>query len=239
MKRIQSPTSINMYLRCPRKYYLRYIKGLKQKNSIHLIRGKAVHDAIARFKQLDSKIRGPPEIMEDKLIGIFKEAWDQQAEEIQKLGLRGGMVQDFYLESIDMLTGWLKRLDPKGAPPPETEVKLFSKTHGVMGIIDAISRKDGEVSLIDYKTGKCDEITHDLRVQMAIYALLYRENYGQLPDKVVLDFLSIQKAITFKVTDEYPAYAARLCKEIHENTASIDEIDYPCQCGGWCERDFI
>jgi CRISPR/Cas system-associated exonuclease Cas4 (RecB family) len=50
-KKYQSPTSINTYLRCPRKYYLRYIKGLKSKPSIHLIRGKAVHETIAQFIQ--------------------------------------------------------------------------------------------------------------------------------------------------------------------------------------------
>ena len=51
-KRFHSPTSINTYLRCPRKYYLRYIKGLKSKPSIHLVRGKAVHDAIAQFTEM-------------------------------------------------------------------------------------------------------------------------------------------------------------------------------------------
>jgi CRISPR/Cas system-associated exonuclease Cas4 (RecB family) len=239
MTRIQSPTSINCYLKCPRKYYLRYIKGRKQKPSIHLIRGRAVHDAIAGLHQLDLKVRAPPERAEQELLGLFNKAWANQSGEIRKLGLRDETVNGYYKESIGMLVGWLKRADPKGALPPETEVRLFSKTHGVMGIIDAISRKDGKVSLIDYKTGKWDEITHELRVQMAIYGLLYKENYGQLPDTIVLDFLSFQKAIAFKVTDEYPEYAVKLSRNIHQMTSSRDEKDYPCKCGGWCEKDFV
>ncbi len=241
MSRIQSPTSINCYLKCPRKYYLRYIKGLKQKPSIHLIRGRAVHDTIARFHHPHPKVRGPPEILENELISFFREAWNQQAREIRKLGLKKETLDDYYNESIEMLIGWLKRstTDPKEVPQPKTEVKLFSKSHGVMGIIDAISCNGETVSLIDYKTGKWDEITHELRVQMAIYALLYKENYGQLPDTIILDFLGVQKAITFKVTDEYPEYAIKLCKEIHRMTSSEDEKDYPCKCGGWCIRDFV
>jgi len=55
MTKFLSPTSINTYLRCPRKYYLKYIKGLKEKPSIHLIRGKAVHDAIAKFHKSETQ----------------------------------------------------------------------------------------------------------------------------------------------------------------------------------------
>jgi CRISPR/Cas system-associated exonuclease Cas4 (RecB family) len=230
-----------MYMRCPRKYYLRYIKGMKQKPNIHLIRGKAVHDAIARYSQFELRSRGPPEIIEDDLIKFFKEAWNHQGAEIKKLGLKEKAVNEFYQESIKMLVGWFERVraNSREGRGLETEVKLFSKTHGIMGIIDAISRKDGKVSLIDYKTGKWDEITHELRVQMAIYALLYKENYGQLPDTIVLDFLGIQKAIRFKVTDEYSHYAATLCQDIHQMTSSADEKDYPCKCGGWCIKDFV
>jgi CRISPR/Cas system-associated exonuclease Cas4 (RecB family) len=237
MRRIQSPTSINMYLKCPRKYYLRYIKGLKQKPSIHLIRGRAVHDTIARCHQLDLRIRGPPERIEGELAGLFKEAWSRQARELQALGLKDEAVKGYYRETINMLLNWLKRSGELSKP--ETEVKLFSKTHGVMGIIDAIHNINGKVNLTDYKTGKWGEMTHELRVQMAIYALLYKENYGVLPDTIVLDFLALQKALIFKVTREYPEYAARLCQEIHRNTASLEEKDYPCTCGGWCEKDFI
>ena len=38
-RKYHSPSSINTYLRCPRKYFYRYIRKLKDKPSIHLIRG--------------------------------------------------------------------------------------------------------------------------------------------------------------------------------------------------------
>ena len=50
-KRIQSPSSINMYKRCPRKYYLHYILKKPIKPNIHLFRGSTVHSTIEIFEK--------------------------------------------------------------------------------------------------------------------------------------------------------------------------------------------
>jgi len=237
-----SPTSINTYLRCPRKYYLKYIKGLQEKTSIHLIRGKAVHDAIANFHQADTNRPSTFEEMKIELLSLFNHAWVEQDKEIQKLKLSERALNEYYYESAEMLIGWLKRhlkAVQNGQTRPRTEVKLFSQIHRVMGIIDAVHEQDGKVSLTDYKTSKKDELTQDIRVQMAIYALLYQENFGVLPDTVVIDFLKHEKTVPFKVTDEFRHYAVKVCKEVHEKTASLNEKDYPCACGGWCAKDFL
>jgi CRISPR/Cas system-associated exonuclease Cas4 (RecB family) len=126
-----------------------------------------------------------------------------------------------------------------GQEKPETEVKLISETYGVMGVIDAIYNDNGKTYLTDYKTSKKDTLTQDLKVQMAIYALLYQDNFGILPDTIVIDFLKLQKPIPFPITEEFTQYAIKMCKDIHEKTASTNEEDYPCQCGGWCEKDFL
>ena len=236
-----SPTSINTYLRCPRKYYLKYIKGLKEKPSIHLIRGKAVHDSLARYHQTCREKLGTFEEMKAELLSLFNHAWLGQEEEIQNLTLTETELDEYYYESVDMLTGWLKRhlkAVKNAQTKPEAEVRLFSQRYRVMGIIDAIYKQNGKASLTDYKTSKKDELTQDIKVQMAIYALLYKENYGMLPDTIAIDFLRHEKAIPFKVTDEFSNHAIKICKEVHERTSSINEEDYPCKCGGRCEKDF-
>jgi len=162
--------------------------------------------------------------------------------QIRDLGLPEGTLNDYYNESTEMLLGWLKRNLPSLQNRnlrPQAEVKLFSQSHRVMGVIDAIHSLDGKVSLTDYKTGKIDTLSQDIKVQMSIYALLYRENFGVLPDQIILDFLKFQQAKPFPVTDAFVQYAARLCSKIHEKTSSVDEKDYPCKCRGWCAKDFL
>jgi len=236
-----SPTSINTYLRCPRKYYLKYVKGLQEKPSIHLIRGKAVHEALAKFHQTDFG-SDTFESMKAGLLAYFSHAWMEQDKEIQQLKLPEGVLKEFYYESAGMLTDWLRRhieAVQRGESRAQTEVKLFSQAHRVMGIIDAIHKRDGRVTLTDYKTGKKDELTQDIKIQMAIYALLYQENFGALPESIIIDFLKFGNAVPFKVTEEFRQYAIKICKEVHEKTASVNEEDYPCTCGGWCAKDFL
>jgi len=242
MTKYLSPTSINTYLRCPRKYFLKYIKRLKEKPSIHLIRGKAVHDALAGFHK--SEVSDPKDFERTRieLLALFNHSWIAQEGEIKGLGLPERTLDEYYRESAEMLVGWLKRnleaLQNAGLKP-ESEVKLFSRNHGVMGIIDAIHSQGGKVFLTDYKTGKMDTLSQDIKVQMAIYALLYQENFGVLPDAIILDFLKFQSSKPFPVTADFVHYAVRLCKKLHEKTSSVNEKDYPCKCRGWCAKDFL
>lgn len=240
--RFLSPTSINTYLRCPRKYYLKYIKGLKEKPSIHLIRGKAVHDSLARFHQTCREKLDTFEEMKTGLLSFLEDSWVGQEEELRKLDLPEEALDEYYRESKEMLIAWLKRnikAVANGKTKPETEVRLSSQRYRVMGIIDIIHNKNGKAILTDYKTSKKEELTRDIKVQMAIYALLYRENYGTLPDSIVIDFLKHERAIPFKVTENFPDHAIKICKEVHAKTSSTNEEDYPCKCGGWCEKDFL
>jgi CRISPR/Cas system-associated exonuclease Cas4 (RecB family) len=242
MTKFLSPTSINTYLRCPRKYYLKYIKGLKEKPSIHLIRGKAVHDAIAQFHKREMQEPKDFETAKTDLLSLFRHFWIARQEQIEALGLPENTFNGYYYESVEMLLGWLKRnlaSLQNGKLRPKAEVKLFSQAHRVMGVIDAIHSENGKVSLTDYKTGKIDILSQDIKVQMSIYTLLYRENYGRLPDQIILDFLKFQQSKPFPVTHDFAQYAERICKKIHEKTGSLDEKDYPCKCHGWCAKDFL
>ena len=79
-----------------------------------------------------------PEMKKNRLLELFDKNWNKQKSEIQKLGLDDKTIDEFYSESQEMLTGWLKRYLKKSHSRPKTEIKLFSKTHKAMGIIDAV-----------------------------------------------------------------------------------------------------
>ena len=179
------------------------------------------------------------EMKKRTLLEIFEKNWHKQKNEIQKLGLDGKTIDEFYSESQAMLLGWLKRYVKKRYRRPKTEIKLFSKTHKAMGIIDAVFTDNGRILLVDYKTSKKNEITQDIKVQLAIYALLYREKFGRMPDIVAIDFLKHQEERRFRANEKLIEYAAQICSDIHKKTISNNEKDYPCKCGGWCDKEFI
>ena len=231
-----------MYRRCPRKYYLRYVRGLKQRPSIYLIRGSAVHEAIAGFHQLRLRDNRHPERLKATLHSLFRDVWLRHTDQLQQLKLGETILDGYYQESWDMLSGWLNRYLKQGRRifrKTSAEVKLFSKTYYIMGIVDAIERHQNRVMITDYKTSKKNDITPDIKIQMALYALLYLDCFGKLPDVVAIDFLKTGIERRFKVTQRFVDFALEQVRDIHKKTASTRETDYPCTCGGWCRKEFI
>ncbi|MFC1488948.1 RecB family exonuclease [Thermodesulfobacteriota bacterium] len=241
-KKYQSPTSINTYRRCPHKYYLRYIKKLKGKPSIYLVRGIAVHEALAKFYDQNISDVHDIERLKVTLQTLFHDAWSKQAYIINQLELSQAELAEFYNDSILMLMQWLNRYLNKASHTivnPKTELKLFSKQHKLMGIIDAVYEHKGNIALIDYKTSKKDTVTDDIKIQMGIYALLYQENFGKKPAMVGVDFLKTGTKKFIRVNDSMIDSAKKICREIQIKTSSENIADYPCTCGGWCKKDFV
>ena len=102
------------------------------------------------------------------------------------------------------------------------------------GFVDAIHNYDGMVSVIDYKTSRRDIISDDYKLQLAIYALLYHDKYGNKPDFVGIDFLN-HKPKYIKVDDDMLDVAKRECAGIQEKTISENIEDYPSSGALFCE----
>ncbi|MBC8444464.1 PD-(D/E)XK nuclease family protein [Candidatus Woesearchaeota archaeon] len=250
-KRIQSPSSINTYRQCPRKYYYSYIEKIKTLPNIHLLRGSALHKVLEDFFNIDvSNVSKENYEFELGIIAheSFKREWETKRDELSKLGLQDAQLAFYYKESKDMLDNWLKRFFDKLKKEEEfvsgferikplTEVYFKSEEHGLQGFIDAIEDVEGKISLIDYKTSKRDHMSEDYRLQLAIYALMYYEKYDKLVAKVGIDFLRHGERY-LDVDEELLEFARQEAKMIHENTVSDDKSDYPIKesplCG-WCD----
>jgi hypothetical protein len=54
---------------------------------------------------------------------------------------------------------------------------------------------------------------------------------------VAIDFLKQHHERRFAFNAKLIDHAKNVLAFIHRRTASTSEKDYPCKCGGWCEKN--
>src|SRR3989344_3187874 len=250
MTRIESPSSINTYNQCARKYYYSYIERLPTKDNIHTVRGKIVHSALEKFFKINPE--NLPEndyenVLRAVLADIFNKEWRSEYEKLVRVLDRSPlMVHHYYTDTIKMINNWIemfidkiKSIDKPAKDAfkeliPITEHKLVSEEFRVMGFVDAI-HENNEITLIDYKTSNKSDITDEYKLQLAIYSLLYKTSKNKLPDKVGISFLGNGKEIFLDVNDELIKLAEDETKKIHEKTITQEKDDYKKSPGPLCK----
>ncbi len=252
-KRILSPSAILSYKKdaqfrwgCPRKFYLRYVRKLKTKPKMCFIVGQVVHQAAEAFvrEYTPEFLEAPYADARRRILDRVDFLWNSRILEIQTLCGHRDEAEGQLVEARKMALNWLHqfiREMSSGRSPPEPEKRLVSQLHGAQGIVDARYSREF-VEIRDYKTSKYQDISPDIKLQLAIYALLEQEVNGKLPDRVSVHFLKFPSSKDnpkiFKPTQELVDWAAEEIRRMHELTRSEREEDYPCLCGGWCEREF-
>jgi len=234
---IYSFSSIDTYKQCPRKFYYSYIEKLPRKPSIHFERGKIMHNVIERFfESADSNM----DLDDMKFLGrnLLIACWNKKKEELETLGV-GNL--DFYLEESKLMVDrWVEyffnemqsevdagyiRADAFERLRPQMEVNYKSDELELSGRIDSINEKDGEVEVVDFKTSK-DADVGKYRLQIGIYALLYKMEHGKLPDKGALFFFKHGKKRVV-VDEELVEDVKKELEEVKEKTKSVVREDYP------------
>ena len=248
--RVQSPSSINTFKQCPRKYYYQYVERLPTGTSIHLVRGGIVHKVLEDFYDVDlvdERTRNF-RFLHLRALSLLKRYWDQNAE-LKNLGLSDEELQAYYDESVLMIQRWFDRLKKKLLArmeqgesfveafknlTPRREEEYRSEEFMVRGFVDVIHELDGQVIVMDYKTSKSSHITDEYRLQLAIYAMLYEEKHGRKPDYVGIDFLkSVEQVL--KVDDDLVKQAKFEIEQVHASTLSKRIEDYPQRPSPLCK----
>ncbi len=249
--RIQSPSSINTYKQCPRKYYYSYIEKIPGKASIHLTRGKVVHSVLEHFFKIDiSKL--PEEnfmfVLKVFINDMLDQYWKKSENEFNSLQLTRQQLDFYHIETKDMVNNWYANflrklaLEMQAYPipasfkrlTPQAEIEYKSPTYGVRGFIDAIHEKDGQIILMDYKTSKAPKMSPEYRLQLALYAMMYDETHERMPDKVGIDFLKFGEQI-LDVDEELISHAKFESELIHINTSSKKKEEYPMKPSALCK----
>lgn len=249
---MHSPSSINTYRQCPRKYYYRYIKKLPTTTNHYAIIGNSIHSILEKFFLVN--LRGVDQTNFDKRFRVFiydlmNEEFENAKKRLAQINYRGDLDQ-IHSDFDYMIDLWISNFNnriqmqlDKGSTmfdafrflKPKTEMNLKCRDHNVQGYVDAIfERKNGDI-IVDYKTGKRDILSEDYLIQLAIYALLYFQNYGKMPRKVGVEFLKHGKMVFLDVDDELLARAKLECELIEMNTKSKNMIDYPKKTSPLCK----
>jgi CRISPR/Cas system-associated exonuclease Cas4 (RecB family) len=253
MVRIESPSSVNTYFQCPRKYYYSYKLKLPRTDSIATITGKSVHDALEKFFVLGSLGMTQENYVSEfqhRLMSQFNDIWAKAIPSLLKLNINKDTITKHYNDTMGMLRNFaghvINQINAemkKGKTfqkafshvKPQTEIHLTSDTHMVQGYVDALHEKDDFIKVVDYKTSKRDHMSEDYRRQLAIYALLYHENFNKLPNKVGLYFLRQGTERDLDVDFGLVEEAKEALKKVHESTNSELIEDYPKEKSPLCK----
>ena len=220
--------------------------------SIHLVRGNVAHTALEDIYDV------MPEVIEDGykenlriiITELLRKHWNNAKEDLAVLDMTQQEIDMYYKETERMLLNYLdlffQRLEQQMAQgltfseafrklTPQREEEYLSWDYYVKGFIDVIENWDGKVRLMDYKTSKRAKITDAYKLQLAIYALLYKEKHGSLPDEVGIYFLK-HGEMKLNVTEELVKDAQFAIEQIHASTEDTDDInDFPQKQSPLCK----
>jgi len=245
-KRVESPSSINTFKQCPRKYYYQYVEKLPTIPNIHQIRGNIAHSTLERFYDIDVS-----SFTEQNYSHKFKEIvqslllhhWNNDYQRLYELKMSKDQLKFYFEETMMMVMNWVgqtineieeiiktEKISVQDAfikVTPIREEKYVSDNYSVQGFIDAIKHLEEEVHIIDYKTNSNFDFKDSIKLQLAIYSLLYQEKHGILPSKVGIFFLR-HKLKMMNVDEELLKLAKREIELIHAHTSITEnKKDYP------------
>jgi len=254
-KRVQSPSSINLYKQCPRRYFYQYILKYPTKENIHTVRGNVVHEALEKFFSIDvSSAKIDQDNYHKELSAymkrLFTACWSNASSRFQRLGIQAESIGSYQDESMQMLANWLnhffadikKELDKnisfdvafQKLKPISLEKEYRDNDLMVRGFIDVVQQDGEDIILMDYKTSKSSEIKDEYLLQLGIYAMLYEKEHGKYPKKVGLWFLK-DKPITINVTPKLIKDALFEVEQIHIATDTEKISEYPKKESGLCK----
>lgn len=146
-----TPTKLNTYISCPRKFLYNYVLGLPGKKTQHLVFGNCAHKALEDVYESFMKKKQFPGFK------IFKDAFKK---ELEYQGVNDS-IKSWCNDRLDTLELWYKGKSKDPIMPNSLEEDLMiSLPDGLefKGKFDKVEMDgDGAVSVIDYKTGKPDK----------------------------------------------------------------------------------
>ena len=212
-----SASAVETYQRCPQKYLLQHVWGVRGGPQAALTFGNVMHTTIKEFVAQHKQKR---RITFEDVAGIFHREWSAagfedayQEEEYRKTGLE--QLEAFYKSYL---------AGPADVVHQEKTFELpLDPNIVVTGRLDQINRLDArEVEIVDYKTGNPKEERDAKRsLQLSLYALAARDQLGLQPAKLTFYNLTTNEAVS----------ATRDNKQLKEAVGDVQEVAEQIRAG--------
>jgi putative RecB family exonuclease len=192
-----SPSKLLAWLDCPRRYRMQYLdrpRPAARSQRAHTSIGVATHNALRDFWDLSPVERTPTSV--ERLVGqSWIEAGFRDPEQSAHWRVRTTRRVTAYLRGID------RDRQPLGV---ERTVSLHTKTLAVTGRLDRLDDRDGELVVVDYKTGRARLTDDDARTSlpMALYAVAVAGMFRRRCERVELHHVPTGEVFTHQHTPE-------------------------------------
>jgi putative RecB family exonuclease len=242
-----SPSRAADFLTCPLLYRFRVIDRLPEAPSQAMARGTLVHAVLERLFDEPAASRGPaaaallvePEwerivSAEPDLAGLFADEEERGA---------------WFAQARTMIDRYFTLEDPTRLEPAHRELHVeavISSGLRLRGYIDRLDvSPDGEVRIVDYKTGTAPRVDFEARAlfQMRFYALVLWRTSGAVPRLLQLMYLGNGEIVRYS-PDEADLLATErkieaLWRAIERARAAGDWRPRPSKLCDWCAHQAL
>lgn len=189
MQQVFSPSSLDSYETCPKKYHFRYVEKLPvDSEGIEAFVGKRVHEVLERLYRFTDEGRVPSL---ERVVWRFHQMWHERFDAKRlRIVRRETDFDDYRRQGVRCLENAYRQLYPfdrdetLGLEHP-IQFRLGGGDYRLRGIIDRLVRApDGVLEIHDYKTGK--RVPHQAQLdrdrQLALYEIGVRQQTGEQGD---------------------------------------------------------
>lgn len=221
-----SPSKLNTWLDCRRRFRLQYVERVRSFDTwAHFSFGNSVHAALNTWWDLPLERRTPAAGEE-----LLRSKW-------QTRGYRDQEQSDQWCEqAATMVTGYLADVDPRNEPVNrEASYSLLTANLNLTGRLDRLDARDGELVVVDYKTGKSVPTEDDAKTSqaLALYAAAAAYRHKATCVQVELHHVPSNTVATWRHTDDSLArHLERMdsvgleVKQAHDDAVSApDSVD--------------